>query len=422
MKMALDIIFTLIEGCCILYMVKNETINKTRQMLFLIFFVAVFSGLTFIFTLSDIELKALFSYGVPILLAVFILGFSIKKSVLYTGICTSLLIFSELIITQIGVIFHITPGTEEAFSIPIIHIVVSKIIYITLLFNVQKIISDINMKKYNLKLFLIFIFSNIGYMVVGICIYANIVYVQNTVYSNVFLLCSTIMLIALVTNLIFSNKYSEIENKEYEQRMAIYELEIQTRYYEEKLKEEERIKQIYHDMKNHLLLMEDKNIEDSREICNIKKNIMRYEAYYRTGNKFLDIILKDKIEKACEDSIKVEDNIDLSGMDFIDPFDISTIFGNMLDNAIEACRSIVEIEKRRITILAKRENDFLVIREKNNKENIDKIIPPKKVIHGYGLLNITNAVHKYEGEVDINESKNEFVINIIIPIKKERGN
>lgn len=259
-------------------------------------------------------------------------------------------------------------------------------------------------------------------MVVGICIYANIVYVQNTVYSNVFLLCSTIMLIALVTNLIFSNKYSEIENKEYEQRMAIYELEIQTRYYEEKLKEEERIKQIYHDMKNHLLLMEDKNIEDSREICNIKKNIMRYEAYYRTGNKFLDIILKDKIEKACEDSIKVEDNIDLSGMDFIDPFDISTIFGNMLDNAIEACRSIVEIEKRRITILAKRENDFLVIREKNNKENIDKIIPPKKVIHGYGLLNITNAVHKYEGEVDINESKNEFVINIIIPIKKERGN
>ena len=36
----------------------------------------------------------------------------------------------------------------------------------------------------------------------------------------------------------FSNKYVNMENKAHEQRMAIYELEIQTRYYEEKMKEE----------------------------------------------------------------------------------------------------------------------------------------------------------------------------------------
>jgi len=38
--------------------------------------------------------------------------------------------------------------------------------------------------------------------------------------------------------------------------------------------------------------------------------------------------------------IVIEDNIKLGGMEFIEPFNISTIFGNLLDNAIEACRII----------------------------------------------------------------------------------
>ena len=50
--------------------------------------------------------------------------------------------------------------------------------------------------------------------------------------------------------------------------------------------------------------------------------------------------MRDKIAKAGEEGIVIEDNIKLGGMEFIEPFNISTIFGNLLDNAIEACRII----------------------------------------------------------------------------------
>ena len=95
-------------------------------------------------------------------------------------------------------------------------------------------------------------------------------------------------------------------------------------------------------MKNHILLLESNNMsyEEHGVIAKIKKEITQYEDYYRTGNKFLDIIMRDKIAKADEEGIVIEDNIKLGGMEFIEPFNISTIFGNLLDNAIEACRII----------------------------------------------------------------------------------
>ena len=201
--------------------------------------------------------------------------------------------------------------------------------------------------------------------------------------------------------------------------MAIYKLETQTRYYEEKMRDEERIKEIYHDMKNHLLLLEEEWGErHSAGIENLRKEMAQYENYYRTGNKFVDIILKDKLAKAAEYGIHIEDRVELIDIDFIEPLDLSTVFGNLLDNAIEACRFIEEPEKRWISISSKQEHNLLIISVKNNKVcgNIKNV--PKKVIHGYGLANVTAAVHKYGGEIDIREGKQEFAVNIVMPIRK----
>ena len=60
----------------------------------------------------------------------------------------------------------------------------------------------------------------------------------------------------------------------------------------------------------------------------------------------------------------------------------------------------------------------MVIGIKNNKQNKKVDHVSKKVIHGYGLINVRNAIHKYGGEIDINETKYDFDINIIIPILK----
>lgn len=419
MNAVLDIMFTLIEGCCLLYLVKNEQIKHKRQVFFAIFYIVTIFGLTQMFSLSELGIKVVFTCGSVVLFYYLILDLSMKKSIFYMMIGEFLLMVSELLIINMGWMFQINPGVKEDVSISTIHIIISKIIYITLLITVQKIISDVSRERFDIKILFFFICSNIGYMVVGTFILANILYTEGEAYSNMLLVCSVVLLFTFIINVFFSNKYSRIENEAQQQRMAVYKLETQTRYYEEKMRDEERIKEIYHDMKNHLLLLEEEwGEKHSTGIENLRKEMAQYENYYRTGNKFVDIILKDKLTKAAEYGIHIEDSVELIDIDFIEQLDLSTVFGNLLDNAIEACRLIEEPEKRQISISSKRENNILVISIKNNRVCGNIKNAPKKVIHGYGLANVTAAVHKYEGEIDIMEGEQEFAVNIVIPIKK----
>lgn len=419
MNAVLDIVFTLIEGCCLLYLVKNERIKHNRQVFFTISYIVTIFGLTQIFTLSELGIKMVFTCGSVVLFYLLILELSMKKSIFYMMISEFLLMVSELLIINMGWMFQINPGVKEDASISTIHIIISKIIYITLLITVQKIISDVSRERFDIKILFFFVCSNIGYMVVGTFILTNILYTEGEAYSNMLLVCSVVLLFTFIINVFFSNKYSRIENEAQQQRMAIYKLETQTRYYEEKMRDEERIKEIYHDMKNHLLLLEEEwGEKNSTGIENLRKEMAQYENYYRTGNKFVDIILKDKLTKATEYGIHIEDLVELIDIDFIEPLDLSTVFGNLLDNAIEACRLIEEPEKRQISISSKRERNLLIISIKNNRVCGNIKNAPKKVIHGYGLTNVTAAVHKYGGEIDIMEEEQEFAVNIVIPIKK----
>ena len=327
----------------------------------------------------------------------------------------TLLLLSELVIVQVGGLFSKASDLSDKVVLPIIYSTVGKIIYITLLVIVEKVLYSISNKKINIRSLVLFICSNVGYMIVSVCIYADAVSVNEKRYNILFLVCCLTIFLALVVNLISLKYYLKMENKDRDQEMIIYKLQVETRYYEEKMKEEERIKSIYHDMKNHILLLESEREEKQEWISDIKKKIMKYEDFYRTGNRFLDVILRDKIEMAQSDNIHIEDDINMDGIKMFDPFDISTIFGNLLDNAIEACKLVQEIERRVINISARRKNQLLIILVKNPKPEDRERKMRKKGVHGYGLRNVNDVVKKYGGEINIEEKESQFVVSIIIP-------
>ena len=207
------------------------------QILFVLFYILIIFGLTQIFTLSELRIKVVFTCGSVVLIYFLILGLPMKKSIFYMMIGSFLLMASELLIINIGWVFQINPGLKEDASISTIHIIISKIIYITLLITVQKIISDVSRERFDIKVLFFFVCSNIGYMVVGTFILANILYTEGEAYNNMLLVCSVVLLFTFIINVFFSNKYSRIENEAQQQRMAIYKLETQTRYYEEKMRD-----------------------------------------------------------------------------------------------------------------------------------------------------------------------------------------
>lgn len=176
----------------------------------------------------------------------------------------------------------------------------------------------------------------------------------------------------------------------------VQELEMQSNYYKDRVRDKERVQSIYHDLKNHLLILQ----SDSRDEQMTKQSLQT---------------LQEQIDFSA--AVSFEDG------GFIDPLDISTIFGNALDNAIEASEKLSE-EQRLITVKAGRVRDMLFITVANNAlftGDVSGAVPEGKTksdsfVHGFGLPNIRKAVERYEGQCNISSEKGVFTLKIVIPV------
>jgi sensor histidine kinase regulating citrate/malate metabolism len=108
---------------------------------------------------------------------------------------------------------------------------------------------------------------------------------------------------------------------------------------------------------------------------------------------------------------------------YIQDTDICAIFANALDNTIEACIKIDNEVEKKIEVKATYMNEFAIIKFTNTKVNDIKFSDERiqtnkndKKIHGIGLSSIKCIVSKYNGEVIVNYSDNEFILKIMIPI------
>lgn len=206
-----------------------------------------------------------------------------------------------------------------------------------------------------------------------------------------------------------------------QQGAQLEQLQREYQYYEDKLKDEERVRAVYHDMKNHLLLLQaehsDSNVQQM--IASLQSQIEGYENYYATGNTFLDVIIRDKAEKAREYDIDFSAMLRFESGGFLDPLDISAIFGNALDNAIEASLKL-PVSQRMITAKADRVRDMLTIRIENHAADAPdgqmQTRKADKLLHGLGLVNIRRAAEKYGGECAVRQDCPIFSLSILIPI------
>ena len=214
------------------------------------------------------------------------------------------------------------------------------------------------------------------------------------------------------------------------------ELEMRQNYYEEKMEDETRIRQIYHDMKNHLLVLENvmadtepaasftENVSTDSvhpSIRHLRQQMESYENYYRTGNPYLDVIIRDKAKTAREKQIDFTAILHFADGSFLDPLDISTIFGNALDNAIEASEKLA-VSRRVVSVKARRIHDMLVIAVENNAlpdaDASGKTTKEDTLFHGFGLSNIRAAVDKYDGQCTVKCKDGVFVLKIMIPVEE----
>jgi len=203
----------------------------------------------------------------------------------------------------------------------------------------------------------------------------------------------------------------------------VRELEQRQAYWQDRFRDEERIRGIYHDMKNHLLLLQAKTDhpqEVDRAIQSLQEQISTYETYLPTGNDYLDILIRDKALTARQKGIDLNAVIQFEDGGFLDPLDISTIFGNALDNALEASEKLPR-EQRVVTIKAARLRDMLVVSVENNTQPglslSGRTTKKDPFAHGFGLPNIRKAVQKYGGQCTVTAADTKFTLKILLPVR-----
>lgn len=114
--------------------------------------------------------------------------------------------------------------------------------------------------------------------------------------------------------------------------------------------------------------------------------------------------------------------IDFGGIDFIKPLDISTLFGNGIDNAIEASEKLPQ-EERIILVKAGRVRDFVSILIENNcieeKAEHDRTSKPDDFLHGFGIPNMQKSAEKYGGTCITVRKGGKFALKILLPVKED---
>ena len=185
-----------------------------------------------------------------------------------------------------------------------------------------------------------------------------------------------------------------------------------------------------HDIRRHITsLYARESGEKAKDsfIKEVERSIRIYDLIANTGNESLDVILTEKSLFCEKHHIRMTCMADGKCLGFMEEVDLYSLFGNILDNAIESVQKIADTDKRVISLDVRASGMFMRIQEENyfggslrfadglpvtTKENRDH--------HGFGMKSIRMIVDKYGGEMQIDAQDGVFSLNILIPIR-DRG-
>ena len=183
-----------------------------------------------------------------------------------------------------------------------------------------------------------------------------------------------------------------------------------------------------HDLKHQVQAMRAVKDEKEREtyLEKIEKSVQIYSAIVRTGNEILDTILTEK-SLICENSgIHINCVADGSLLAFMNPVDLYTLFGNALDNAIEAVRKLESKEKRVIDIMLYERQSFLMLQivnpmcgEVKFEDGLPLTTKAKNGYHGYGMKSMLHTIQKYEGHLTTEVKNGCFYFNVMLPLERD---
>ncbi len=176
-----------------------------------------------------------------------------------------------------------------------------------------------------------------------------------------------------------------------------------------------------HDMKHQISHIT--STTDPDAIRELEQIISVYDSSLQTGNEILDVCLMEKKLLCEKNSIKLDCIANGQCLSFMQPSDLFSLFGNALDNAMEAVCKLDDVEKRIIFVSVKEELGMAIIHVENNytgelimADGIPRTSKDDEFYHGYGVKSIRMVVEEYDGNMALLPQNGIFNLNITIPV------
>lgn len=188
----------------------------------------------------------------------------------------------------------------------------------------------------------------------------------------------------------------------------------------------EELREFKHDLKNYLLpLQEAMETMPQSEMAKvwekINQKIEDVQTLIQTGNSYVDSMINTKITLARSEKVDVKCTI-LSKMEGIDDLEFCSVFGNLMDNAIEAERKVTG--KKEIIIFVEEKMGYLRLEIQNKieksvlNENSSLNTTKKDTSsHGIGHKSVKRTMQKVGGALKYYETGDLFCAEAVFPIK-----
>ena len=211
-------------------------------------------------------------------------------------------------------------------------------------------------------------------------------------------------------------------------RLYGQQLELCSRQAEERESLYLEIRRLRHDMKNYLSCLlgavqtgEKKEAEMLiQEMLNDGIN-NRTSEVSRSGNIVVDSLVNYKHDLAEKEGIMFEANVFIPVSLPFQSGHLAVILGNLLDNALEACRGVPEGQRYiKLDISYVKEMLQICIRNSyhatHRKDSSGRYLTTKKdtLDHGIGLSSVEQAVSCYHGEMTAEGTGNEFRVSVVM--------
>lgn len=180
----------------------------------------------------------------------------------------------------------------------------------------------------------------------------------------------------------------------------------------------------YHDLKHQIIGLRGETDSVRREewINRMEAELQEFRPEQQTGSPVLDTLLMGKSLDFRKNQIQFTCVVDGSLLSQLFVTDICSIFGNGLDNAIEAVSLIEEPSRRMIHMTVTEKNGFLLIMIVNTcqaelqvKRGMPVTTKKNPSEHGYGIRSIQLAAEKYGGTVTWTVKNEMFELKVLIP-------